>query len=464
VVATLAVVARADVLVLHSGKAHIGEVQSATTEEIVFRTRVDGVWKNLKFRRSKVKNLFEDAGDQSDGGGAAPERVVETPADPPDPPEITRSAPPVTGEPCDGCLVVIPLHGQVGGLIDGSAHGTFDVDILTHCLDRAAEMGAGVVVLDIQSPGGFLDAMEAICERIIGRHDTQRIIAYPGEALSAAAIISLTCREMILRPDSRLGAAVMVKQTKGGLSAVDAKMASPRHARQRQYMAASRRPYDLLAAMTIQESQLWWSPDAGFTADEKTAGADGYTLVDGETTVLTMITEDALRWGIADEVARTMNDLPDILGIEPNENGRVRVLDFTDVVDSYNQNLDRRLAKILEHFRTYFQTLSDTHATLGQLRQARRSRSSDDEKELEREVSRLVRRSQAANRGLQAQDNRLLAERADIPDALVDQLEKDLATLGRVGRLAREDTDSAARQAAEAVAGVLDRWRALLTF
>ena len=75
-----------------------------------------------------------------------------------------------------------------------------------------------------------------------------------------------------------------------------------------------------------------------------------------------------------------------------------------------------------------------------------------------------MRRSQAANRGLQAQDNRLLAERADIPDALVDQLEKDLATLGRVGRLAREDTASAARQATDAVAGVLNRWKDLLTF
>ncbi|MHC4990318.1 MAG: Clp protease/crotonase-like domain-containing protein [Planctomycetota bacterium] len=445
--------AGADVVVLKSGKFHVGEVQDRTSRTLVFRTKVDGKWTDVTFPLSDVKDVFEDPGNQAD-------QPVRSVAEPPVPtlslsPDDPPADPParVSGP----AVAVVPLHGQVGGLTDGSVAETFDVELLERALDRAAEDGVDAVVLDIESPGGYLAEMEAICHLLVERSDTQRIVAYTGDALSAAAVIALSCRELVVQPDSRIGAAVMVQNSPDGLSAVDAKLASPHLALQRQFMLASGRPHELLEAMSIQEKQLWWSAGEGFTNDQARAARDPEaTQVDGVTTVLTMLAEDAVRWGVALGVASSYEELPARLGLE----GETVVIDYRDLVELYVEQTDQRVVAVLGEFRVYFQSLGALHQLIGELQEA-----GDDEiRGLLVQSRRLAGRARGAARSIRREDGRILARRTNIPEAIVDELEADEQTLSRIQPLVQQNNTASLEQARQSVAKLLDRWRALMTF
>jgi len=268
-----------DVLVLRDGKAYTGEVLDADRTQVVFRARVDGLWQTLTIERSKIRDLFEDPGNQADDPAPPAPPASSAPAPEDAHPATPAPAPAPQGE--GPLLVVVPLHGQVGGRSEGSVAATFDAEGLGRCRDRAEEAGAAAVVLDIESPGGFLDEMEAVCRVILERRGRQRVVALTGEALSAAAVIALCCEDIVVRPQSRVGAAVMLRGSRDGLTALEAKLASPHHALQRQFMAECRRPYALLQAMSIQEAQLWWSATAGFTDEPGVAAAGSPTTTGG---------------------------------------------------------------------------------------------------------------------------------------------------------------------------------------
>ncbi|MHC5005205.1 MAG: Clp protease/crotonase-like domain-containing protein, partial [Planctomycetota bacterium] len=365
----------------------------------------------------------------------------------------TEPVPVATPEPGRPTVALVPLRGQVGGLVDGAVVGTFDAEMLEHVLDRAQEAGAAAVVLEISSPGGYLQEMEAICRLIIDRNAEQRIVAFAGDALSAAAIIALTCRELVVRPDARIGAAVMVREGGDGLSAVDAKLASPHHARQRELMEAAGRPYGLLAAMTIQERELWWSPTAGLIDDGAAAALAGDARqVDGATTVLTMLGADAVRWGVAVGTAATAAEIPSLLGLD----GSIAVVDYQDVVDDFTGRADRRVRHVLEQFGVYFQTLGAIHQAI-----LRRQQGSDDGGE---DLRRRIGQAQRAARAIRRDDRQLLARRTAVPEALVDRLEEDAEALARTAALLRDDEEIGLPRARREIELILERWRALLSF
>ena len=110
---------QADVLMLHDGRMLVGEATSDRRGIVVFRTLVDDQWVDLQFERTQVKQLYRDPGNQADAG-SGDDREDGEPTGKPGRPVPARPAP-------DGALVVavIPLHGQVGGLQNGSVRGTF---------------------------------------------------------------------------------------------------------------------------------------------------------------------------------------------------------------------------------------------------------------------------------------------------------------------------------------------------
>ena len=73
---------------------------------------------------------------------------------------------------------------------------------VTLCKNTPAEL----VIIDLDTPGGRSDAMEGICDLI--RKDLKNIytVAYVNpRAISAGAIISLACTEIVMAPGSRIG-------------------------------------------------------------------------------------------------------------------------------------------------------------------------------------------------------------------------------------------------------------------
>lgn len=438
---------RGDIVLLMDGRQFSGEVVEEAKDYVVFRHLVAGFWTNSKFTRRQIDRIVPEEGNQADGDGAnakAPENAPSTAK------RDTSHLPKV---------VVIPLHGAVGSAGEDPIRNTFDAQMLTECLEEAKEMNARAVILDIQSPGGLVSEMEAICETILEHYGDLRIVAYPREAYSAAAIISLCCREMVVRPDSRIGAAVIIAGRAGDVTAVDAKMASPHYAKQRQYMAKSGRPYEVVAAMTIQETALWWSPEHGFTTDEpERTDAKAWSQVDGSTTVLTMTADEAVAWKLASGKASSTWEVLTRLDIT----GEIAIVDMRDKVDRYTSQMQQRFDSLVKQIRTYFGSLGDLRDAIVDLGEAYRNQDRDAAKRQKSLISQQVMRIQTAGRAIQKIDKTLLARRVKMPDALLDQMQADAAILGRITSLVKTDTYDGFNESVDRLNTVLEAWNALL--
>jgi membrane-bound ClpP family serine protease len=439
--ASLGAGASGDVLVLSDGRILRGEVVDSSSREVSLRTRVDGAWTTLTFRRADVEKLYDEPGNQGD----LPDRV--------EPVRETPRVPPDAARPAGGKVAVLPLHGQVGGLVDGSVHGTFDAALVEAALSEAIAAGAGVVILDIDSGGGFVTELEAICETIIAHHDALRIVAFTGDALSAAAVIALTCREIVVRPGARIGAAVLVDERDGEMTAVEAKRASPHHARQRQYMDAAGRPYALAAAMATQEAELWWSEEEGLAAAPG-ADAEGWEKVDGPTTVLTMTGRDAVRWGVATAMAAELDEALARLGASGE------VIDLAPLVTGYEDDLQRRVSSLLDQVRDYFQSIGGLEAALSQAVRARDA--GDGGTGAVTRAAELLESAEETRRRIERLDRPVAARRAELPPVFDERLLEDGARLGQVRRLIDGSAPGDLLAARDLVRSMLDGWKALL--
>ncbi len=366
------------------------------------------------------------------------------------------------GAPASAPLVaVIPLHGQVGGTIDGRAAGTFDAEALRECFREAQARGAGMVVLDVDSPGGLVSEMESICETIIGWHDRLRVVSHPRDALSAAAVIAMSCREIVVRPESRIGAAVIVQSDDAGrTSAVEAKQASVHHARQRRYMAASAQPYAVVEAMTVQEARLWWSHRGGFSAEPPPPGREHeWTRVDGETSVLTLTGNEALEWGLADAAAPTAGSAAMALGLTT---GEVTVIDLGGVIEGHNRALDAALEALRRDLDECVAALRATARGLSALAEAARLGDQLGIAQARAAVGLHRAAALAAAGRIRATDRAILARRLGACEDVAARIAADARLIEPLGALPQhldpDDLDRMARRFNEAVR----RWQALL--
>jgi membrane-bound serine protease (ClpP class) len=109
-------------------------------------------------------------------------------------------APAAEAPPASGTVYRVPLSGVVEmGL----------APFISRSISEAAAAGAAAVVLDIETPGGRVDAAEQIVAAISNAEIP--VYAYVNlNALSAGALIALATEGIFMRPGSRLGAATPV--------------------------------------------------------------------------------------------------------------------------------------------------------------------------------------------------------------------------------------------------------------
>ncbi|MCU0689390.1 MAG: hypothetical protein MUE97_06600 [Phycisphaerales bacterium] len=118
---------------------------------------------------------------------------------------LTPPAPPAPAPPRSGLVspnvAIIEIKGQIDEITLSS---------LQRRLRAAEAAGADAVVLDIDTPGGRLDATRAICAEL-KKTSIKRTIAWVNpDALSAGAIIALACREIVVAPASTFGDAAPI--------------------------------------------------------------------------------------------------------------------------------------------------------------------------------------------------------------------------------------------------------------
>lgn len=229
-------------------------------------------------------------------------------------------------------IAVIPIHGAIDGVTLWSVE---------HRLAAARAGGFDAVVIELDTPGGAVDAMLDICLRLRSDAPVNTVAWIRPKAFSAGTFIALACREIVVAPGSVFGDAAPIVAIPGlGVTplpaAERAKQESP--LLDELDAAAARRGDDprLLHAFVAVERALWLverddgvrrfvdrdelgalglAPDA---SGRKPTGTDGarpslpedapldpsrrwrlVETVDDEDRLLVVQSDEALRWGLA---------------------------------------------------------------------------------------------------------------------------------------------------------------------
>jgi membrane-bound serine protease (ClpP class) len=172
-------------------------------------------------------------------------------------------------------IVVIPITGTVD---EGMAH------MVERSVSAANEQRARAIVLDVNSPGGLVDAAFRIRDALFSAQEP--VDAYVGQrAYSAAALITLTAKRIVMAPGASIGAAEPV--VFGGTEPPSDKIVSA--LRGEFESTAQRNHYDanLAGAMVDKNVSL---------PEYKRPGM-----------VLTLNTDDAVRSGIASGTATSLD-------------------------------------------------------------------------------------------------------------------------------------------------------------
>jgi hypothetical protein len=218
---------------------------------------------------------------------------------------------------------VIKLHGSVGRLPDSPAQMRgITAQAVEREINSPEARFASVIVLDIDGPGGLVSEMQEIVEILFKAQslDQRRIVALPRDAFSAWSMICLACKEIVVTPTSRMGAAVTVtKMISGyveapeGKDAVSQKMAAPWKARMRSICRFTNRCECIPDAMCEQGKQLWWSPTKGLSAQR--GSEPDWKCLDDHVGVCCLTGDELVETKVAIGMVRSVQELPSLLGL-----------------------------------------------------------------------------------------------------------------------------------------------------
>src|SRR5580700_3894989 len=181
----------------------------------------------------------------------------------------------VAGQPFPRPVVVVPIEGTVDA---PTAH------LVERSVEEANREHAAAIVLDVNSPGGLVDAAFRIRDALFSAQEP--VDAYVTQrAYSAAALITLSANRIIMAPGASIGAAEPVEA--GGTVPPSDKIIS-----------ALRGEFESTAERTHHSPQI-----AGAMVD-KNASLPQYKR---SGMVLTLNTDDAVRAGVAEGTATTLD-------------------------------------------------------------------------------------------------------------------------------------------------------------
>ena len=194
-------------------------------------------------------------------------------------------------------------------------------------IKRASEAEADAIIFDVHTPGGAVGAARDIIDAI-QRTEIPTIAYVNTEAISAGAMISLSCDQIVMRHGGAIGdsAPVSIQGEELNEKAVSYIRGKIRATAERQ----GRNP-DIAAAMvdkrlylvrfadgeivTLREEEYIERKDLGEAMDIIAAGGP-----EGE--LLTLTTEEALEYNLADEVADSVEDMLALYQIVEVDGGR----------------------------------------------------------------------------------------------------------------------------------------------
>ncbi len=193
--------------------------------------------------------------------------------------------------------LLLCLASLIGGSSGGRVHaqdtatnqvyvvpitGTIDLGLapyLSRILDEAADNSAAAVILEIDTPGGRLDAVLQMQDALLGA-DVRTIAFVDRTAYSAGALVAIAAEEIYMAPGAVMGAATPIDGTSGETSS-------------EKVISAVRGAFRSTAEARGRDPRV------------AEAMVDPTVVIDGLVTseqLLTLTTTDAQTWGYADGV------------------------------------------------------------------------------------------------------------------------------------------------------------------
>lgn len=216
---------------------------------------------------------------------------------------------------------VIAVHGPIMEVME---------DFVLRKIRTAVAEGANLLIFDIDSPGGYLHSSLRMANTIADldarRVSTVAWIAH--DAISGAAVVSLGCDQIIMRPEAKIGDAGVIAETAegGAFADVPQKIDSPFMTDMASLAKKKNRPRALLQAMVDKDLKVYrvTHPETGRVtymsdydlADSSEAWVKGPLVPESrEGFLLTLSGVRAHELGLAEAPCDDMNELRSRLGI-----------------------------------------------------------------------------------------------------------------------------------------------------
>lgn len=248
-----------------------------------------------------------------------------------------------------GTYGLIKVEGEIGA--------QFNDELLKKCLEQIEKLGIRKVILEVNSDGGLVVEEQKILRTLVEWQESKKIpiTAYVRQrAYSAAAMITLGCREIYMNDAATIGAATAVSVGSGArISAVDEKFASARRATLRALVDKAGHDGRIAEAMVDMRLELWLSTEGGkislLTGEEHQALRDkkaDYKKIDPSNKLLAMTAREAKECGLVKGFAAdTAAALAAIggAGMEPDPTVAALVTRRAAAVKSVLEDYDRQI-------------------------------------------------------------------------------------------------------------------------
>lgn len=145
-------------------------------------------------------------------------------------------------------VFVIPVSGEVE-----PAMAAF----IKRATREAALVPDSLIVLELDTYGGRVDAALAIVETMTALEPHRTIAFVNTKAISAGALIALSCNDLVMRPSTTIGDCAPITFTSEGPTVMGEKFQSPLRAKFRSLARRNNYPPALAAAMVSSEMEVY---------------------------------------------------------------------------------------------------------------------------------------------------------------------------------------------------------------
>ncbi len=215
---------------------------------------------------------------------------------------------------------------QAAFLID--VQGVIDLGLsgfIERALAEAQKTEAELIILDIDTFGGRVDAATDICDSLARVSTVPTVAFITGEAWSAGALISLACKKIVMVPGSSIGSAEPRSGAMSNMEHTDEKMISALRAKFKAVAEQNGHSVNLAQAMVDKDIELRLvNTNKGqeiLTEEEWLAKSERYRkrtkarVLVAKDKLLNLTAQEAKELGLADAVLATKEELLEFVSL-----------------------------------------------------------------------------------------------------------------------------------------------------